>query len=97
MRDDQPFEMIARTSPACKASDVVTRYESDEHTFLDRSDEPLSHQFGVGYCYATETDVDERFAIGARFCDEIQKISRRCPVEFGIIQEPANGMRVRIS
>jgi hypothetical protein len=75
----------------------VTRHESEKHTFQDSSDEAFSHQFGIGYCYATEPDVDERFTIGARLRDEIQKILRRRPVEFWIIQEPANGMRIRIS
>jgi hypothetical protein len=76
---------------------VVTRHESEKHTFLDSSDEALGHQFGIGYCNATKPDVDERFAIGARLRNEIQKIFRRRPVEFWIIQEPANGMRIRIS
>ena len=47
-----------------------------------RSDEPLSHQLGIEYCYATEPGVDERFAIGARVRDDIHKIPRGCPVEF---------------
>lgn len=76
-----------------QASKVVTTHESKEHTFQDRSDEALSHQFGIRYGYATEPDVHERFAIGACLRNEIQKISRGRPVEFWIIQEPANGMR----
>lgn len=80
-----------------QASEAVTRHGSEKHTFYDSSDEALSHQFGIGYCYATKPDVNERFAIGARLRDEIQKIFRRSPVEFWIIQEPANGMRIRIS
>jgi hypothetical protein len=80
-----------------QASGAVTRHESEKHTFQDRSDEALSHQFGMGYCYATEPDIDERFAIGARLRHEIQKIFRGRPVEFGIFQEPANGTRIRNS
>lgn len=80
-----------------QASEVVTTQKPEKHTFQDSSDEALSHQFGIRYCYATEPDVDERFAIGARLRNEIQKIFRRRPVEFWIIQEPANGMRIRIS
>jgi hypothetical protein len=80
-----------------QASEVVTRHEAEKHTFQDSSDKALSHQFGIGYCYATEPNVDERFAIGARLRNEIQKIFRRRPAEFWIFQEPANGTLIRVS
>lgn len=80
-----------------QASKVVTEPGSENHTFQDSSNEALSHQFGIGYCYATEPDVDECFAIGACIRNEIQKIFRCRPVEFWIVQEPANGMRIRFS
>jgi len=84
IRDDQPFEMIARTLPRNKSQRVV-RHASEGLTFLDSSNKALSHQFGIGYCNTTEPDVDERSAIGASLRNEIQKISRGGPVELWII------------
>jgi hypothetical protein len=80
-----------------QASGVVRRHESENYTFHDSSDEAFGHQFGIRYCYTAKPDIDERFAIGARLRNEIQKIPRRRPVEFWIIQEPANRIRMRLS
>jgi hypothetical protein len=63
---------------------------SEVHTFLDGTDEALGHKFRIWNCDTTKSDVDKRFAIGARLLNKIQKVPRRCPVKFWIIQEPAD-------
>ena len=68
----------------------MTRHTSEVHTFLDRTDEALGHKFRVRNCDTTKSDVDKCFAVGARLLNEIQKILRRCPIKFWIIQEPTD-------
>jgi len=68
IREDQPFKMVAPTPPACE------HYGGAVHTSLVRTDEALGHKFRIGNCDATKSDVDKRFAIGARLLNEMQKI-----------------------